>query len=850
MGSAIFNITNGTERYNLLEFLRLRNWVPATPEPRDGGTWTQGIFTDGRTMVSRQLSNIIDTFEFSVTGYDQDYTISKATRVRNLLDEGVRFWSDPIPSSTPVWLEIRGSKETNTRYALVKDYRAPGEGNPFAAPFASCPSMIDIFPLIIEHDIWRGAEPYKSVCVPANNLQEYGSAVTNTSVYVNTGYEDGVSDHDSRTVNRNSIHVIFGNTGHIRGNYLIFRNLGIPKNSMINSAILRFIASGSLSTTTVNVKIYGARDSNPPIPPGGEQGYADLYVDPQFGRTSAEVNWNAIPSWTAGNTYDSPAITTIIQELVQLEDWDEGKDVLIYVEDNSSTLLSFRSAASHDNVSYNPPQLVYGYFSGDYFYGRNDTCLEEVYISNKHNKAQITHAYWYDATGPTWSSQLIGSTFPYQLLPNTPAVGDRFYFGCDTTLTDSGPLSSIVFNLFPPAAGITGLALYAYIGGSWVAVGQYSDKTNAFKKSGVCSYNWYPVYNEGTTSVQGTTGYWYYLEVTGIQGTPTPPYQASRDIYSAVVPFIDIHKENVPGDYPPLARVTYNNEGFAAGLFLYTKDCHVGIRSLDRGKDFSAYLNASNEQNPPGISITLGSYTSIVTDLSAGSTLLIGSATGYVLKVDPNTPIYVADENMRWKFNYNIAMQYRGRYDVYIRYDYGASYTADYYVKARAIAGAEGYWTERKVRLDAGSNEQYLGRLVCWENFVYDDPFWEAGIALHFENTNANPGELFVYDIILIPVDECAVYVDMGVDYLTQTGILDIDSVYNPRVPLRCMHRIDAYNPLGDIYGIYAYSSPGSFVLQPNKDQRIWFYSRNYQHLLHKTKVEIVPRYQISRGIK
>jgi len=50
--------------------------------------------------------------------------------------------------------------------------------------------------------------------------------------------------------------------------------------------------------------------------------------------TTAQVDWDAIPAWTAETTYTSPELKTIVQEIVNRAGWASGNDMVIFWDDH------------------------------------------------------------------------------------------------------------------------------------------------------------------------------------------------------------------------------------------------------------------------------------------------------------------------------------------------------------------------------------------------------------------------------------------------------------------------------------------------------------------------------------
>lgn len=125
----------------------------------------------------------------------------------------------------------------------------------------------------------------------------------------------------------------------------------IPQGSTILSAYLRGVASDTLTSTTVNTNIKGEDANNA----NDFSTYADFAGRI---RTTALVAWDSIVSWTAGTVYTSPDIATVIQEIVDRGGWQAGNAMVFFIENDASTVGSYREFAAYDHLVYNPVQLV------------------------------------------------------------------------------------------------------------------------------------------------------------------------------------------------------------------------------------------------------------------------------------------------------------------------------------------------------------------------------------------------------------------------------------------------------------------------------------------------------------
>src|SRR4030042_1203557 len=119
------------------------------------------------------------------------------------------------------------------------------------------------------------------------------------------------------------------------GGGLRFLNVSIPPGSTIDAAHLIIVAENSNALNNVNSVIIGEANASPAafstlanyqarrgtIVGGANDDYL----------TTASVPWNVIPAWTAGATYNSPDISSILQEFVDL--FDGIENVVLFWDD-------------------------------------------------------------------------------------------------------------------------------------------------------------------------------------------------------------------------------------------------------------------------------------------------------------------------------------------------------------------------------------------------------------------------------------------------------------------------------------------------------------------------------------
>jgi len=155
--------------------------------------------------------------------------------------------------------------------------------------------------------------------------------------------------NNSMVLNGNTLNVGDANTPRQVG--MIFRNINVPPGSQIVSAHIQFNA-GATSSSSAPMQFSGHATHYTGIfkPLSNNIGFR--------ARTSARVSWNNVGAWTAGESYWSKDIGSIVQEVVNLPNWAAGNPVAILVEQNANQGQGIRTATSYDQNPATAPRLI------------------------------------------------------------------------------------------------------------------------------------------------------------------------------------------------------------------------------------------------------------------------------------------------------------------------------------------------------------------------------------------------------------------------------------------------------------------------------------------------------------
>lgn len=135
------------------------------------------------------------------------------------------------------------------------------------------------------------------------------------------------------------------NYGDSYHSYIRFPNVTIANGATISSAIITLVAYNARSGD-FGVNIY-AEASDDSVAPTTDVAFDALSL------SSESVSWTTSDGWTGGVSYDSPDISSVIQEIVDRVGWTSGNAIGLILKDNGGG-TSLRTARSRDYGSSYP----------------------------------------------------------------------------------------------------------------------------------------------------------------------------------------------------------------------------------------------------------------------------------------------------------------------------------------------------------------------------------------------------------------------------------------------------------------------------------------------------------------
>lgn len=462
--------------------------------------------------------------------------------------------------------------------------------------------------------------------------------------------------------------------------------------------------------------------------------------------------------------------------------------------------------------------------------GREATCEDEVYASNKASFSNVTHVIAYDGT---YEELQFATELPYYLFGDPPASGRIVYFGSKTTDSNvlGGTFSSLVFDLTQAGDDIT-VAWEYWNGSSWTAL-TVQDNTSAFHILGAKSVHWVIPATWTTTAVNGTTGYWVRARVTAIGSAPIAPIHDNRYIYTVNLPYVEISEDEINGDLAALMKVKWNNraDDLSTNLSLQLDRLVCGLRSVDRGTNFNAYLNISDVQTLFGVTITKD------VDGSWGTSIRTPTNRSLVISYASGARLNTWNDLVTFTFSNTVARDYYGQYRAFVRcYKYGAG-SNNWQLRLRTVFGSGGGKVDTKAIfpttgqewevLDFGQISIPTIQVAQQAGNVGD----QLSLIVQGYNTATGVG-LQLFDLILIPHDEWAT--DAIAPELATTATtdvkgsyyMDLDSLSNPKANFMALNR----NAAGQIVSRYQAINNGPAILQRGRTQRLWFLGMSYEN--------------------
>jgi len=488
-------------------------------------------------------------------------------------------------------------------------------------------------------------------------------------------------------------------------------------------------------------------------------------------------------------------------------------------------------------------------------YGLSTATTDKVFWANKYARANLTHVFYYwDAMG-LWGANMITGGVPAPLLPSAVLVGDILYCGCETAVIDSGPFSSVIFDLDPGRTNNDYVGQWEYwTGAAWVVIATvmpFLDTTvviNSFEYAGVRGIFFTPPANWAANAVNGVTAFWVRFRVTASGGTNQGPQQLNRIPYAVTWPYIEVEADQVGGDLEARIALKSRSKGVArlTPVIDTTADRFIiGRRAVSRGENYyRAYLNLADVQNPSGIVVS--------TDIAATTSFVdrTYAAAGRAIEWAPVGAVAMAIR-CYVTLEQTIVDEFQGVFRMFLRVreEVGAGDIFSFRVRiSNSTSGTYGIvWVSDTIVMGTGNGNGSQAidfGVVTFPPAAGIKPADMSEFYIMVDAASTGAGTIVLYDLVLIPIDEWACELIQisadpdGESYYPIDWRFDscVDALTNPKYLLGIADLTDTGPPYAydastfDYRAIWlAYQTHTSDIpkLQPGERVRYWMLALN-----------------------
>jgi type IV pilus assembly protein PilY1 len=180
-----------------------------------------------------------------------------------------------------------------------------------------------------------------------------------------------------------------------------FQSVSVPQGAVIENAYLEFTAYADANKDDnsdrgpgISRYIYGEDTDDADAFTSTRESISDRYDD----RTNNRVNWNNLPQWTAGSTYQTSDIKDVVQEIIGRTGWSSGNDMAFFIRVDGNSKRYVRSYDYADLYSTTDMPMLYIKYSTE-----EDTSDDPSYIDISDTTLGETCYIGYDADSSTFT---------------------------------------------------------------------------------------------------------------------------------------------------------------------------------------------------------------------------------------------------------------------------------------------------------------------------------------------------------------------------------------------------------------------------------------------------------------
>lgn len=235
----------------------------------------------------------------------------------------------------------------------------------------------------------------------------------------------------------NTAPVRFGNVaGVLYDAYFRFDKVAVPPGSQVTNAYLNLTSAAARSGVTTNGKIHGFKEVNCMYFDAANGG--DNPVDNT--RTTNYVLWNAVPAWSNaenGPDTNSPNLSLVIQEIIDMSSWEYNNSICIVVLNNASSNNAYRDIQT---VGATPAKLYVNYTNPSAFLKWIPVALNLSTYTGQSQSSIVNITSIMNNTNITITE--VGGTGSSFISINTSNLGNKTDTQKSQVLFDCSPLSS------------------------------------------------------------------------------------------------------------------------------------------------------------------------------------------------------------------------------------------------------------------------------------------------------------------------------------------------------------------------------------------------------------------------
>ena len=422
-----------------------------------------------------------------------------------------------------------------------------------------------------------------------------------------------------------------------------------------------------------------------------------------------------------------------------------------------------------------------------------------IYVGNCYRGNALAYVFRSDVAMAVWSRNLLTVTPPYVLYPNPVAVGDYLWIGVLYPPSQTGgTFSNVIFDITFPSTAQFDVWYYDELFIS-VPLGEFADRTGNFNVVGQSSIAFRPQTGWSSQTRNGVSAYWIFRQCT-VGGLP--PIVKNHP-YTANTPYVET--DELLGDTDGEGKLEITRQFYSCANRTF-----VGRRNIDRGNDFSAYLNFGDGLNPLGIT---SSVTAPAT-YRYSPTVTNGSFIQRVVMIGDNH-VHLATITISPPYSY----QYMGNFMVFLRFQ-----------------SVEGVEIKTVISIGNRSNVIYNPPYKLFQGVIpFGNKLYSYGVIniptiidhaayIYFDfyyNSSVNDA-ISLVDLILLPADE--LFIEM---YKREDGLaIDNTKDYKHTLDSLTMKKrltIEERDESGNLTEYMRYYSASPLKYGANSKYRYWF---------------------------